>query len=48
MNIYINSEPEPDRADKSVDLRNLAYSAKEITKSNSESMKVVLDKYLKE
>ena len=47
MDIDINSEPGPGRADKSVDSKNQADSATEIPTSNSESMKVVQDKFYK-
>ena len=45
MDININSEPGPGRADKSVDCKNHANSGIEIPTSNSESMKVVQDKF---
>ena len=41
MNIDINSEPGPGRADRIVDSQNQADSATEIHKLNSESKKVV-------
>ena len=47
MDIDINSQPGPGRADKNVASKNQADSATEILISNSESMKVVQDKLKK-
>ena len=44
MDVDINSEPGPGRADKSDDSKNQADSASKIYKSHSESMKVFQDK----
>ena len=45
MDVDINSEPGPGKADKSAISNNQADSATEIHKSNSESMNVVQDKF---